>query len=300
MKRIIAQLTLLLSSIAGILESQAMKHDFFPLQVGRRWVYEYSMSETYYENLSPSTINIGTGLVNFEVISADDRDTLLLWIIIERDSVFHSVENTYSPDTTYTVITLDTLALYEYKHGDHPMRFRSRASIFTISDDQPQLTRYDTSLADRFAGHGPIYSQGFVHWDSIWVRANVGAISTSYAFSHGPNTPYGYGANSNLLYTVVSVPEQLGPTTPVDFQVSCFPNPFNERTNISLSIGVRTFGSLAIFDLLGRRIVELASRDFDPGYYQYSWEPRAVSSSVYLCVFQTSDFRRVFRLIHAK
>ncbi len=65
-----------------------------------------------------------------------------------------------------------------------------------------------------------------------------------------------------------------------------YPNPFNAGTSIELTLKVRTRMTIAVFDILGRRIRDLAEGDLGPGTHSFSWDGRNsggadVASGVY-------------------
>ncbi|MBI3873340.1 MAG: T9SS type A sorting domain-containing protein [candidate division Zixibacteria bacterium] len=73
-----------------------------------------------------------------------------------------------------------------------------------------------------------------------------------------------------------------------------YPNPFNAGTNISFVLKQREQATLAIYNVLGQRIVTLMEGDLEPGTHTYSWEGRdangeASPSGVYLYRLTRAD-----------
>ena len=72
-----------------------------------------------------------------------------------------------------------------------------------------------------------------------------------------------------------SVPEEFG-------IVSAYPNPFNNATQISFRITESSPIDLAIFDLNGRRVIDLAKGQYEAGIYTLTLVGTDLSSGLYL------------------
>ena len=69
-----------------------------------------------------------------------------------------------------------------------------------------------------------------------------------------------------------------------------YPNPFNPGTQIQLNLAQAQQGNLAIYNVLGKRIVELKSGEFQVGLHNFYWnglnnERQPASSGIYICRF---------------
>ena len=96
---------------------------------------------------------------------------------------------------------------------------------------------------------------------------------------------------------MTDVPEHI----PAQFALrQNFPNPFNPNTMIQFYIPYAVQGSLAIYDLLGRRVTLLVNGGINPGMNTFYWHGTdengdSVSAGVYLCrldVFPREGGRR--------
>lgn len=76
-----------------------------------------------------------------------------------------------------------------------------------------------------------------------------------------------------------------------------YPNPFNPTTRISFAIPSTQKVHLAIFDVLGRQIENLAEQDFPAGYHSIQWSPHNLASGVYFCRMRAGEFARTRRLV---
>jgi len=74
-----------------------------------------------------------------------------------------------------------------------------------------------------------------------------------------------------------------------------YPNPFNLSTEISFSLAENSRVTVDIYDLLGRKIIMLTDRDYQPGIYSVSWDGcdqngGEVSSGIYLYRIKAGEY----------
>ena len=87
--------------------------------------------------------------------------------------------------------------------------------------------------------------------------------------------------------SVVLPPVQRHPRA--GLQISLGPNPANPFVVASFELRVASIMSLDVFDLLGRRVAELASGFHLPGEYRYVWDASKNASGVYIIRLETSQ-----------
>jgi hypothetical protein len=83
------------------------------------------------------------------------------------------------------------------------------------------------------------------------------------------------------------------------------PNPFNPTTEIRFTLPRAAGASLMVFDVAGRRVVELVAGHRDAGDHVVRWDGRdhtghAVSSGVYFYQLRTGDQIAVRRMLLIK
>jgi hypothetical protein len=71
------------------------------------------------------------------------------------------------------------------------------------------------------------------------------------------------------------------PLLPADFQMSCYPNPFNAQTMISFTLPAAAKAKIAIYDITGRIVDILADRLFQAGQNSVNWNAINRPSGVY-------------------
>lgn len=73
-----------------------------------------------------------------------------------------------------------------------------------------------------------------------------------------------------------------------------YPNPFNASTTIRFSVRQKSHARLVVFDLMGRKVVELTDQVYQAGAHEMHWKANAVPSGVYLYRMESNG-----RFVHA-
>lgn len=81
-----------------------------------------------------------------------------------------------------------------------------------------------------------------------------------------------------------------------------YPNPFNPQTNIEYRISDIGYVSLAVYDVLGRKVRTLVGETMQPGSYTVTWNGRndtgvTVSSGIYFYRLAAGEFIRTRRML---
>ncbi len=85
-----------------------------------------------------------------------------------------------------------------------------------------------------------------------------------------------------------------------------YPNPFNPSTTIKFDLPENSNVSLVVYDVLGRRVGELANGFLEAGYHSATWNASSVASGVYFARFTATDLNgsvklsKVSKLVLAK
>jgi hypothetical protein len=69
-----------------------------------------------------------------------------------------------------------------------------------------------------------------------------------------------------------------------------YPNPFNPRTTIGFAVPNMGSVDLRIYNLLGKELEVLTSRDYMPGYYDVEFDGSELSSGIYVYRIRIGDF----------
>jgi hypothetical protein len=119
---------------------------------------------------------------------------------------------------------------------------------------------------------------------ATWKYAGLDSIFVNQLVSYGDST---YAATNNGLYiltrTVVGATSvrQVGnvPTTYALYQN--YPNPFNPTTTIRYQLKVKSFVTLTVYDVLGRKVATLVNEEEPVGNHSTYWDAANFSSGVY-------------------
>ena len=76
-----------------------------------------------------------------------------------------------------------------------------------------------------------------------------------------------------------------------------YPNPFNPSTTISFDVKQAAFVSIKIYDLVGQEVATLVSRTIPSGRYTIEWNAAGLTSGLYFCRMQASEFAGVRKLL---
>jgi hypothetical protein len=76
-----------------------------------------------------------------------------------------------------------------------------------------------------------------------------------------------------------------------------YPNPFNPSTTISFDLPSKSFVSLKVFDLLGKEVAIIVSKELLAGSYSEKWDASTMSSGIYFYRMQAGSFTETKKLV---
>jgi hypothetical protein len=100
---------------------------------------------------------------------------------------------------------------------------------------------------------------------------------------------------NEVIYDQTAVEENNSPNQFVLRQN--FPNPFNPVTTISYQLPHDSYVSLKVYDVIGREIAVLVSKDLSPGFYSQHWDAAGIPSGVYFYRLHAGTFDRTRKLV---
>lgn len=277
------------------LSAQAQQSDFFPLSVGNKWTYKYS-SMNYQVSLNRVTSEGGT--CTCTVIGRTPTQDSVRWIISELHAITRSISN-YLPgrDTLYSTTDSTTFEIVEMLGANHIMYrpgvisgYWMSAFSFSIADDTSKLLRYyPTTVEDTIplSFQKPPAPAGEYYLNLTLVRnkgvAGISCQSGGELELIGLQCASAHDLQAALL---TSVEGESRSSSPMEFQLhQNYPNPFNPSTNIEFELPHATHVKLAIYDILGRLVVNLLDSQLARGQYDVVWNASAFSSGLYFCRF---------------
>jgi len=79
-----------------------------------------------------------------------------------------------------------------------------------------------------------------------------------------------------------------------------YPNPFNPKTTISVSIANAALIKVNIYDVYGRLVDNLYDSVITPGYYQMTWRATNQASGIYFVLLESAGQIKTQKLVLMK
>lgn len=79
-----------------------------------------------------------------------------------------------------------------------------------------------------------------------------------------------------------------------------YPNPFNPYTRIKFEVPRATVVKIAVFDILGREVLNLVNKYMPAGQYEVEFNSEKLASGVYLYKMSANDFQEVKKMVLIK
>ncbi len=76
-----------------------------------------------------------------------------------------------------------------------------------------------------------------------------------------------------------------------------YPNPFNPRTVIRFQLSAKSFTTLKVYDITGRKIATLVSGNLAAGTYDVVWDAGNLASGIYIYKLRAGDFIQVRKML---
>lgn len=165
-------------------------------------------------------------------------------------------------------------------------------------------------LSDTYTGIRATWTQEFL---SLNEYCGHGFDNVMLRFHFVSDTVQGYPA---LGWYIDDIKIQNGPiptfvsdhlqVAPTEFKLfENYPNPFNSYTTIQYQLASNTHVKLAVYNLLGQKIIELINEKQSAGRYSCQWNGKdkfgnVSSSGVYLFKIETEQFSEIKKMLFLK
>lgn len=188
---------------------------------------------------------------------------------------------------------------YDFKGADNPGRFPTTSSWHKLKIE----VRTINATTVRFW----CYLDNQQLTNSPLERSTTGNTTGSFGLYSFQMDADGIAAYfDNIVVTQLTTSVEDNEKVPTEFSLlQNYPNPFNPQTQISYKLSAGGFISLSIYDLLGREIKTLVSKDQPAGSYTVSWNGKnefgnAVPSGVYMYSLKAGNFHESKKMILMK
>ena len=75
-----------------------------------------------------------------------------------------------------------------------------------------------------------------------------------------------------------------------------YPNPFNPVTTISFSLEKPGITSLAVYDLLGKKVAQLVNGHLSPGKHEITFDAHDLASGIYLYELRSEEQVAIWKM----
>jgi len=287
--------------------SQVRNDDFFPLNIGNQWTYEYKTSD--WDQLA-DVMYSDSGTAICSIISKYGTNDSTIWNFRETRDIVHRIDGLFSPhfDTSYSISDTILFDIVEHTEGNHLLVTAGSLnweSVFPLTQefaDSATFFRYSSASVDTFtltAQHPKSVSNPY-YILLISFKRLIGPTNISLS------APYitGVVAHSNHILKsaiVTSTQQERNNLTPQRFEMSQnFPNPFNPVTVIPFSVATKSVASLRIYDMLGRHITTIFNGVVEPGKHNAIWNARDQASGTYIAILESNGFSQTIKLVLLK
>ena len=126
---------------------------------------------------------------------------------------------------------------------------------------------------------------------SYWIHARIDdPYNSMFTYAAGP---------VHVVHTAVGPSHHSD--IPVEYSLApVYPNPFNASATINFGVPVSSRVQVQVFNVLGRKVADLADGNYAAGYHRVIWTPNDTPSGVYLVRLQSSDFTHTQKVVLMK
>ncbi|MCX6133203.1 MAG: GxGYxYP family putative glycoside hydrolase [Ignavibacteriales bacterium] len=156
------------------------------------------------------------------------------------------------------------------------IRFRSNTTTESMGSNNHEVMLSSVEYPVTIIAHG-------VDEMELWMLDGVGGTVLKEKLEEGKKITIAQKLSKLIL---TERKEEL----PTQYELSQnYPNPFNPTTTIGYALPKQSLVTLTIYDLLGREIETLVSKELPPGYYTAKWAAN-VPSGVYIYRIRAGEY----------
>lgn len=311
------RLTLILLSLASTSVPLAAQIDsslkqYFPLHIGDCWQYvrisspptdcEYSLSTVIGDTVMPNGKKYFVKTGSFFPSSGYDRDYVRIDDSLNVFVYTGSAECTASEYTMFRLAAQDSslwpVCVQATPGGGHHVSVLGTYDWYYQNLDLWATTKaYSGSEIDTVSGDTTYQPLGATTYR---LAKGIGIVQI-VAEASGPSDLAGAIIDGILYGQITNVQDADKARSFVRrSKVEVFPNPFNQTTRVRYLVTTRGSVAIAVYDLLGRKLMSLVEEYKEPGEYQVSLDGSRFSSGIYMIVLQTPSTQEQQRIVLSK
>ena len=246
-------------------------------------------------------------------IIIDFADQLHGWIVLGFSYVLHTTDggSTWTQPNSPGTSDISTLTAV----NDSTVWIADYYNRCVVSNDAGVTwTRVDSVMSlhhvediDFNGPYGAALSVGCLSITSdngvTWTRLQVGSIHLRRAAMHADGRALVIGDGGTILLADATAEANATddvPPLPFSALLKAYPNPFNPTVTLSFNLEHTVPVQLAIYDLSGRFVIELANEVTAAGSHSMSYDASALPSGIYFARLQTPSFSQTQKLVLLK
>jgi hypothetical protein len=263
---------------------------YYPLHIGDKWQYKEESYEHWFDTVAT---------VSYPIIEVVGDTTL------DNGRHYFNLSRNGSRYYQYQRVDPSKLCVYEYSKGacenDEKeilyLKYEPDSTIvhYNCNEEYFEVTQWDTNIINNYCDYLTIrsydlmkkigllnYSEEEVYPGGVMslIAANVGGIQ--------------YGTFLNI--------ENNHPSSNIFLLHQNYPNPFNPETTIQFELSQNSYVRLAIYNLLGQRVITLLDSPKPAGHYTLKWDGKDqnshdVASGIYFYKLVAGDFSQIKKMV---
>ncbi len=324
MKTKITFLVLFFLLLSGFLFSQDTSIiKYFPMNTGNIWVYNW------YHHMYPGIDVYGKMRTKIVDTMAVNSKTYFIFNYLSSDSNYY-----YCGGGLFDTLRIDSISgnLYRlvrnagcsYSPGEVAIDSLKAEMGDTVSTEcgYSRFACADTAEVN-FSGTGRksknFHAAVFEHMIRRRYIKGIGLDSAIDMYSTNICNYYLQGCViDGIAYGDTTMPIGISPISteiPIDFNLyQNYPNPFNPGTRIKFDVPTPlnppfdkggtakpgVFVRIAVYDILGRELVNIVNERLEPGTYEVEWDASHFPSGFYFCRMSAGDYSKTMKMVFLK
>ncbi len=204
------------------------------------------------------------------------------------------ISNTYNLSAMSAV-----LVTFKYAFAQKNTSNTDILKVYVSNDCGASWTLRKQISSDNLATVNPQSAQFTPTGTSQWQESQITNITASYLTSNFRiKFSFETGGGNNLYIDDINITGPVGvEDLTYDFNLSSFPNPFDGNTTISFELNNETETEVAIYDVIGKKVMVLANGNLSQGKHSFNVNGSELESGVYFVKLKAGNRATMKRII---